>query len=272
MQNDTGMTSSVQDVAGQAKDAAGQMTGQIKQQATTRLNDQKSVAAQGLGSVASAVTQVGDQLRTQNPTIANVAETAATRIEDFSRSLEQRDITELLGEVERFARRQPLAFLGGAFAIGLLGARFLKSSNPNSFQGYPSNRYSGYSSGYGYTGSAGYSGTSSYPGYPDYNRSSGTGMSGGYPSTTDYDTYGTTGSQSGMTGGGTYGTTGTGTFDTSLRDTSLTGTGSVGSTTGSQRTYSPYGGAAGDEDLTDLTDTFDSLGQTGQSGRSGIDG
>jgi len=31
--------------------------------------------------------------------------------------------------VQRFARKQPALFVGSAFAIGVIGARFLKSSN-----------------------------------------------------------------------------------------------------------------------------------------------
>jgi hypothetical protein len=153
----TDLTASAQEMAGQAKDAAGQMTGQIKEQASTKLNDQKGQAAQGLSSVASAMTQVGDQLRDQNPQIAQFADTASSRIQEFSRQIEQKDITALMDDVERFARSQPLAFLGGAFALGLLGARFLKSSSPNSFKGYPSSGsrnmgmsgYSGYSRVFG---------------------------------------------------------------------------------------------------------------------------
>jgi hypothetical protein len=34
----------------------------------------------------------------------------------------------MVRNVEDFARRQPALFIGGAFMLGLLGARFLKSS------------------------------------------------------------------------------------------------------------------------------------------------
>jgi hypothetical protein len=33
-----------------------------------------------------------------------------------------------MNDAQRLARRQPALFVGGAFAVGLLGARFLKSS------------------------------------------------------------------------------------------------------------------------------------------------
>ena len=45
--------------------------------------------------------------------------------------IRNRDVGELVNEVQRFARRQPALFVGSAFAIGVIGARFLKSSSDN---------------------------------------------------------------------------------------------------------------------------------------------
>jgi hypothetical protein len=42
--------------------------------------------------------------------------------------LRDKSLTDVVGDVERFARREPVIFVGGAFLIGLLGSRFLKSS------------------------------------------------------------------------------------------------------------------------------------------------
>ena len=50
------------------------------------------------------------------------------RSSGFSERLKNKDVTELLNDAQRLARRQPALFVGGAFALGLLGARFLKSS------------------------------------------------------------------------------------------------------------------------------------------------
>jgi len=36
----------------------------------------------------------------------------------------------LLADVQQLARRQPAVFIGSAFELGLVGARFLKSSQP----------------------------------------------------------------------------------------------------------------------------------------------
>jgi hypothetical protein len=116
----------------QAGQMAGQMKDQVKEQASSKLSDQKSRAAEGLQGVATMVAQFGDQVREQNPSVAGVVDTAADRLRQFSNHLDQHELSELMDDVERYARRNPALFAGGAFALGLLGARFLRSSSPSS--------------------------------------------------------------------------------------------------------------------------------------------
>ena len=59
------------------------------------------------------------------PALANATAMAADRTQDIARYLQQTDVNDMIRGVEDFARRQPLLFLGGAFAIGLIGSRFL---------------------------------------------------------------------------------------------------------------------------------------------------
>lgn len=107
----------------------------VRERATAQLSSQKDRATDGLGSVASAVRQTTQTLREQHhDTVAHYVERAADQIERFSQRLKQKDVTELLGDAQRMARRQPALFVGGAFAIGLVGARFLKSSSPHSYR------------------------------------------------------------------------------------------------------------------------------------------
>jgi len=49
-------------------------------------------------------------------------------LERFSNNVRGKDVNELLDGARDFARRQPALFVGGSFAVGLLAARFLKSS------------------------------------------------------------------------------------------------------------------------------------------------
>lgn len=121
-----------QQAAGQAQQVAGQALDQAKQQASTQLSQGKSQAAEQVGTVAQALRQTGDQLREQEQEpVAKMLDGAAQRLEQFSDYLRHTDVNEMVRDVEGFARRQPAAFIGGAFTIGVLAARFLKSSGDN---------------------------------------------------------------------------------------------------------------------------------------------
>ena len=111
-------------------DSSGEgLMGRVREQATSQLNTQKDKATDGLGTVANAVRQTTDRLRGDNhDTVARYAEQAADQIERLSERIRGKDVGELLNDAQRLARQRPALFVGGAFAVGLLGARFMKSS------------------------------------------------------------------------------------------------------------------------------------------------
>lgn len=121
------------DVAQQTQQKAGEIAEQAKaqvvEQATNQAASQKDRAVSSLGSVADALRQASQHLRdNEQAPVAQYADKAADRVEQFVQHLDGKEVQELLRDVERYARRQPALFLGGAFAVGLLAARFLKSS------------------------------------------------------------------------------------------------------------------------------------------------
>ena len=121
----------------------------VRQGATSQLSTQKNRATDGIGTVAQAVRQTSQQLRTQqHDTIANYIDQAANQLEQFSTRLRDKDISELMRDAQQFARRQPAVFIGSAFAIGLLGARFLKSSRDRRDADAGRNSYARSSTGY----------------------------------------------------------------------------------------------------------------------------
>jgi hypothetical protein len=116
--------------ADQASQRNSGLVNRVKESATAQLTTQKDRATDGLGTVARVVRQSTQQLREQkHEAIASYVEQAANQIDKLSQRLRDKDVTELLTDVQRLARRQPAMFIGGAFALGLVGARFLKSSN-----------------------------------------------------------------------------------------------------------------------------------------------
>jgi hypothetical protein len=101
----------------------------VRSTATQQLSNQKERATNGLGGVAQAVRQTAQPLRdNQQDVIAQYAEKAADQIERLSAQLRDKDVSELVSDAQRFARRQPAVFIGAAFALGIVTARFLKSS------------------------------------------------------------------------------------------------------------------------------------------------
>lgn len=131
----------------QVKDRAAQVADQARSAATSQATTQKERVTGSLSGVAQALRQTGDQLRDQDQMgVTGYIEQAASQVENFSNYLQRRNINELIEDVEHFARRQPALFLGGAFVLGLLGTRFLKSSRPisrYSGQQYSIQRYGG---------------------------------------------------------------------------------------------------------------------------------
>lgn len=133
-----------------AKGTAVHLADQVQQKASTRLHstlDQgKTRAADALGSAARTLLNSTQQLRDQSKQGAGqggaegavtgaeqgaseYVERAAHQMQQLSDYLRNSDVNQIVHRVEQTARTQPALFIGGAFTIGLIGARFLKSSH-----------------------------------------------------------------------------------------------------------------------------------------------
>src|SRR4051794_3837119 len=120
------------EVKEQVQQAAMGLKAQVAEQASGRLEEQKSAASEGLSTVAQAIRQTGHHLRGQQQEgVAQYVDRAAEQIEQFAGYLGGRDLHQLRWDAEAFARREPALFLGGALTLGLLVGRFLKSSGTN---------------------------------------------------------------------------------------------------------------------------------------------
>lgn len=118
----------------QVKEKAGEIAQRAQEQAKSTLNSRKTNAAQDLGTVAEVFRETGQQLRDRDPNamtdkVAQYSEKLADQVDRFSQQLRDKDIDEIIYDVGNMARRQPVIFLGAAFAAGILLARFIKSSS-----------------------------------------------------------------------------------------------------------------------------------------------
>lgn len=120
------------EMANKAQQQVSAFADQAKTEAKSSLQAQKDVAAQELHGVAEALRKTGSNLREQDQTMfADYSNRLADGVERASNYLENHSLDDFVHEVEDFARRKPELYIGGAFTLGLLAARFLKSSAPS---------------------------------------------------------------------------------------------------------------------------------------------
>jgi ElaB/YqjD/DUF883 family membrane-anchored ribosome-binding protein len=124
------------EIAGEAKQQAGEMIGQAKEQAAGAFTQQREQAVAGLGGLAEALRSTAQNMKSSNdgaqPGIAQFVDDAAERLSQSADFLRDKDASQLLHDVQDFAKKQPLAFVGAAFGIGIVAARLLKGSGSGS--------------------------------------------------------------------------------------------------------------------------------------------
>ena len=112
---------------GGANDSGNLLSG-IQQRVTSRVDEQKNRAADGLGGIADVFRTASNDLRNENETLASYVDLAGDQMRRLASHIRERGVADMLDDVHAFARRRPALFIGGAFVVGLGLARFLKSS------------------------------------------------------------------------------------------------------------------------------------------------
>lgn len=121
------------------KQTASDALSQIKEKTTDVLSEQKETLTSGLTSVAQSIRQVSESLKENDDSnkigqiTSQYGNSFASQLDKFSKYVENADFEHLATDLKNYARRQPALFIGGAFTLGLLAARFLKTSHPTQF-------------------------------------------------------------------------------------------------------------------------------------------
>ena len=140
-------------VVGQAKNTFQQ----VKERAGSSLGESKGQFADQIGAMAEALRRTTEHLRSEDQTrIAGLTETLARQVDQVANYLRTKDAAAMRQDLENVARRQPAIAIGGALVLGLIGARFLKSSERRNQREWSGQR--GYSSSRSRSGDGGYSG------------------------------------------------------------------------------------------------------------------
>jgi hypothetical protein len=119
----------IREVKDQVVDQAKNTFQQARDRASSSLGESKSQIADQFGTVADALRRTTEHLRSEDQQrIAGLTDTVARQVEQVANYLRNKDARAMKQDLENLARRQPALMLGGAIVLGLIGARFLKSS------------------------------------------------------------------------------------------------------------------------------------------------
>jgi hypothetical protein len=144
----------------QIRDVKNQVVGQAKntfQQARDRagssLGESKGQLADQFGGIAAALRRTTEHLRSEDQQrIAGLTDTVARQVEQVADYLRNKDAGAMRQDVENLARRQPALMIGGALILGLIGARFIKSSERRGGRRYGDGQRYGRERRFDYTG------------------------------------------------------------------------------------------------------------------------
>jgi ElaB/YqjD/DUF883 family membrane-anchored ribosome-binding protein len=124
-----GTRAQIRDVKEQVVDHARQSFRQARDSASASLQESRHQAADRISGLANAVRGTSERLRSeQQVRAADLTDSLAGHVDRLGAYLRDRDLSDVRRDAEDFARRQPLVAVGIGLGLGLLGARFLKSS------------------------------------------------------------------------------------------------------------------------------------------------
>jgi hypothetical protein len=120
----------IRDVKDRVVDQAKSTFQQARDRAGSSLGESKGQFAEQFGTIADALRRTTEHLRAEDQQrIAGLTDTVAQQVDQVANYLRSKDARAMRQDLENLARRQPALVLGGALVLGLIGARFLKSSD-----------------------------------------------------------------------------------------------------------------------------------------------
>ena len=114
-------------MADEAKYQTRNLVDETRSQLRGQVNNQQSQLASRLNGWASELGSMASKSDDSGP-MTDLAHEASRRVGEFSHWLDNHEPADLLHEVKRFARRQPVAFLALAAAAGVVAGRLTRGA------------------------------------------------------------------------------------------------------------------------------------------------
>jgi hypothetical protein len=121
--------------AAQARDAVRQTTDDavsaLRAEAEAKAAERRDAVADYLGDISAAFDAASQTLESRGRSgVATLTRSAQAQADRLREEAAGRDVRHLIGEVERFARRRPALFFGGAFLLGYVAMQLLGRDEP----------------------------------------------------------------------------------------------------------------------------------------------
>ena len=127
-------TETVRTQAGNLTDQAKEVASDAGDKLLASVSAQKAAGADYVGNVANIIRRTAYEFDSEMPQAGHYIRKAAAQIENVSEAMRNKNMSEIVGNVQDFARRQPTAFFGAAVLLGFAAVRFLKSAPAHATQ------------------------------------------------------------------------------------------------------------------------------------------
>jgi gas vesicle protein len=125
-------TEAVKSQAENLKGTAKQVVSEAGEKLSASVSEQKAAGADYVGNIANIIRRAAYEFDSDIPQAGHYIRMAAAQLDNVSDAMRNRDMSEIVGNVQSFARKQPTAFFGAAVLLGFAAVRFLKSAPGNS--------------------------------------------------------------------------------------------------------------------------------------------
>ena len=130
-ENATAVADDAKEITSDVSQKAASHASDMKDKAVSYAESQKESVAEEGHNVASALRKAADEMRSGSPQERTLGQ-IADGIADASDAIKNKDMSEIVGDLNGFARRNPTVFLGAAVLLGFVAVRFAKASSDGS--------------------------------------------------------------------------------------------------------------------------------------------
>jgi hypothetical protein len=127
-------TDTVKAQAGNLTDQAKEVASDAGEKLLASVSDQKAAGADYVGNVANIIRRTAYEFDSEMPQAGHYIRKAAAQLDNVSEAMRNKNMSEIVGNVQDFARKQPTAFFGTAVLLGFAVVRFLKSAPAHATQ------------------------------------------------------------------------------------------------------------------------------------------